>query len=101
MKLFYEKHIFFCTNLIEDKNKASCGSLNIAELRVYMKKKVKEKGIKGIRINSSGYLNRCNLDPVLVSYLQGVWFKVKNKKDIDLLIKQFLFKDKIVNKLLV
>ena len=77
MKLYYEKHIFFCTNLREDKNKVSCGSFNSAELRMYMKKKVKEAGIK------------------------GVWFKIKNKRDIGLLIEQFLIKDKIVNKLLV
>ena len=27
MKLFYEKHIFFCTNLGKDKDKISCGSI--------------------------------------------------------------------------
>ncbi|MAZ79986.1 MAG: 2Fe-2S ferredoxin [Gammaproteobacteria bacterium] len=101
MKLYYEKHIFFCTNLREDKNKVSCGAFNSAELRIYMKKKVKESGIKGVRINASGCLNRCKLGPILVAYPKGVWFKVKNKKDIDLLIEQFLYKDKIVNKLLV
>ncbi|MDA9654833.1 hypothetical protein N9T15_00075 [Pelagibacteraceae bacterium] len=77
MKLYYEKHIFFCTNLREDKNKVSCGVYDSTELRMYMKKKVKEAGIK------------------------GVWFYIKNKRDIDLLIEQFLLKDKIVNKLLV
>lgn len=101
MKLFYDKHIFFCTNKREDKNKISCGAFNSAELRVYMKKKVKELGIKGVRINSSGCLNRCNLGPILVAYPQGNWFKIRNKKDIDLLIEQFLLKDKAVKKLLV
>ena len=101
MKLYYEKHIFFCTNLRENKNKVSCGALNSLELRMYMKKKVKEAGIKGVRINASGCLNRCKLGPIMVVYPKGVWFKVKNKKDIDLLIEQFLLKDKIVNKLLV
>ena len=76
MKLYYEKHIFFCTNLREDKNKI-CGAFNSAELIMYMRKKVEETGIK------------------------GVWFKIKNKKNIDLLVEQFLYKDKIVNKLLV
>ena len=101
MKLFYKKHIFFCTNLRKDTNRASCGKLNSEELRAYMKKKTKELGIKGIRINSSGCLNRCKVGPVMVSYPQGIWFKVRNKKDIDLLIDQFLVKDTIVNKLLV
>ena len=55
MKLFYDKHIFFCTNLREDKNKVSCGAFNSSELRMYMKKKVKELGIKGVRINILTY----------------------------------------------
>ena len=101
MKLFYDKHIFFCTNLREDKNKVSWEAFNSSELRMYMKKKVKEVGIKGVRINSAGCLNRCKLGLILVAYPKGVWCKVKNKKDIDLLIEQFLLKDKIVNKLLV
>ena len=68
---------------------------------MYMKKKVKEAGIKGVRINASGFLNRYKLEPILVAYPKGVLFKIKNKEDIDLLIEQFLLKDKIVNKLLV
>tara|TARA_E500000331_G_C16860582_1_gene541788 strand:+ start:66 stop:371 length:306 start_codon:yes stop_codon:yes gene_type:complete len=101
MKLFYDKHIFFCTNLRKDKNKISCGAFNSAELRNYMKNKVKESGIKGVRINASGCLNRCKLGPVLVAYPKGAWFKIRNKKDIDLFIEQFLLKDKTVKKLLV
>ena len=101
MKLFYDKHIFFCTNLRKDNNKISCGLNNSAELRNYMKQKVKEAGIKGVRINASGCLNRCKLGPIMVSYPQGVWFKVKEKKDIDLLIEQFVIKNKLVNDLLV
>ena len=101
MKLYYEKHIFFCTNLRENKKKLSCGAFNSAELRMYMKKKVKELGIKGVRINASGCLNRCKLGPILVAYPKGVWFKIRNKKDVDLFVEQFLFKDKIDKKLLV
>lgn len=101
MKLFYDKHIFFCTNLRKDPNKISCGTNNSLELRNYMKQKVKEAGIKGIRINASGCLNRCKLGPIMVSYPQGAWFKVKDKKDIDLLIEQFLIKNNIDNKFLV
>ena len=101
MKLFYDKHIFFCTNLRKDKNKISCGAFNSRELRIYMKKKVKELRIKGVRINASGCLNRCKLGPVLVAYPRGAWFKIRNKKDIDLFIEEFLLKDKIEKKLLV
>ena len=59
MKNFYKKHIFFCTNQREDKNKRSCGSEEVNNLRLYMKEKIKKLKIKGIRVNSSGCLNRC------------------------------------------
>ena len=52
----------------EDKNKISCGKHKSQELRDYIKKRVKELAIKKVRINSSGCLNRCKLDPIVVSY---------------------------------
>ena len=91
----------FVPNIREDKNKISCGAFNSVELRIYMKKKVKELGIKGVRINASGCLNRCKLGPVLVAYPKGAWFKIRNKKDIDLFNEQYSLKDKTVKKLLV
>ena len=42
MSLFYKKHIFFCTNIRQDKNKRSCGSKEVLELRNYMKEKIKD-----------------------------------------------------------
>ena len=101
MKLFYEKHIFLCTNIREDKKKKSCGNLNSKELRNYMKKKVKELGIKKVRINAAGCLNRCKLGPVLVSYPEGTWFRVKNERDVDDFIESYIKKNKKEKRLLI
>ena len=94
MKLFYEKHIFFCTNLRKDKEKISCGKHNSQELRNYMKKRVKELAIKKVRVNSSGCLNRCKLGPIVVSYPEGSWYKISSKEDVDLLEEELLIKKK-------
>ena len=64
MSLFYDKHIFFCTNQRNDKKKKSCGSQNILKLRNYMKEKIKAAGLKSIRVNTSGCLNRCKKGPL-------------------------------------
>ena len=88
MKLFYEKHIFFCTNLRKEKAKISCGKHKSQELRNYMKKKVKELGIKKVRVNSSGCLNRCKLGPIVVSDPEGNWYKISSKEDVDLFIEK-------------
>jgi (2Fe-2S) ferredoxin len=99
MKLFYEKHIFFCTNL--RKEKVSCGKHNSQELRDYMKKRVKELAIKKVRINSSGCLNRCKLGPLVVSYPEGNWYKISSKEDVDLFIDELLIKRRTFKKNLI
>mgnify|MGYP001337290079 CR=1 FL=1 len=101
MNTFYKKHIFFCTNQREEKNKRSCGGEKVESLRLYMKEKIKLSGIKGVRVNSSGCLNRCKRGPLMVIYPEGVWFKVTNKKDIDLIIENYIKQDKLIKKLLI
>ena len=101
MNSFYKKHIFFCTNQREDKNKRSCGSEEVKYLRSYMKEKIKALGIKGIRVNTSGCLNRCKKGPLMVIYPEGIWLKVTNKQDIDLIIEKYIKENKLSKKLLI
>ena len=101
MNNYYKKHIFFCTNRRTEKNKRSCGSKGVDSLRLYMKEKIKLLGIKGVRVNSSGCLNRCKRGPLMVIYPEGVWFKVTNKKDIDLIIENYIKQNKLIKKLLI
>ena len=101
MGLFYKKHIFFCTNQRQDKNKRSCGSPEVSDLRKYMKKKIKDLGIKEVRVNSSGCLNRCKKGPLMVVYPEGIWMKVTNRTDIDLVIEEYIIKNNIIKKLLI
>ena len=37
----------------------------------------------------------------MVIYPEGVWLKVTNKKDIDLIIENYIKKDKLIKKLLI
>ena len=101
MKLFYEKHIFFCPNLREDKDKISFGKHRSQELRNYMKKRVKELAIKKGRINSSGCLNKFKLGPIVFSCPEGNWYKISSKEDVDLFIVKELIKRKPFQKNLI
>ena len=101
MSQFYKKHIFFCTNQRDDKKKRSCGSPEVTNLRKYMKGKIKALGIKGIRVSTAGCLNRCKKGPLMVVYPEGVWMKVTNKTDIDLLIEEYIKNNNIIKKLLI
>ena len=61
-KLFYGCHVFCCTNVRpEGHPRGSCARKNAVELRNYMKDKAKEMGLKEVRINTAGCLDRCEL----------------------------------------
>ena len=83
-RLFYRCHVFCCVNeREEDHPRGSCRRRGSVELRDYMKGKAKEMGLKGVRINQSGCLDRCELGPTMVVYPEGIWYRCSNNADID------------------
>ena len=88
---FYRQHVFCCVNQREAGHERGCcadnGSL---ELREYMKMRAKELGLKRVRINSSGCLDRCEKGPSVVVYPEGVWYRCENKEDVDEVLETHL-----------
>lgn len=83
-KSYYRLHIFACTNTRPDKHpRGSCAARGGQKLRDYMKASAKALGIEGVRVNSAGCLDRCELGPVVVIYPEGVWYGVQTTEDID------------------
>jgi (2Fe-2S) ferredoxin len=82
--LFYQHHVFCCTNRRADGHeRGSCAAKGSEQLRNYMKSKAKELGIPSTRINGAGCLDRCELGPVVVVYPEGIWYRCETKQDID------------------
>lgn len=82
--LFYQSHVFVCTNRRPDGHpRGCCASKGSEKLRDYMKARAKELGIRGIRVNSAGCLDRCELGPTMVIYPEGIWYKVTTAEEID------------------
>ena len=76
-KPYYEAHVFCCTNRRPAGHPRGCCAEKGSEaLRDYMKSKAKALGLKNVRINSSGCLDRCELGPTMVIYPEGVWYSV-------------------------
>jgi len=48
-----------------------------------MKGAAKKLGLKNVRINNAGCLDRCELGPTMVIYPEGVWYTCPTKADID------------------
>ncbi len=98
--LFYRQHIFCCTNRrAVGHAKGCCGSKGSEKLRHYMKTRVKELGLKDVRVNSAGCLDRCAAGPCLVIYPEGIWYRVENEDDVDAIIATHLQQGQRVTRL--
>ncbi|MDO8812670.1 MAG: (2Fe-2S) ferredoxin domain-containing protein [Gallionella sp.] len=100
--VFYDKHVFFCTNQREDGS-ACCNNHGAQKARDYMKNRVKELDIdkhqNNIRINTAGCMNRCDKGPVIVVYPDGIWYTYVDESDLDEIIEQHLKNGRVVERL--
>ncbi len=82
--LYYRIHLFACTNRRPDGHpRGSCAARGSERLRDYLKARAKELGLRDVRINSAGCLDRCELSPVMVIYPEGIWYSYHSTEDID------------------
>ena len=91
--LFYDLHVFLCTNeRPEGHKRGSCSLRGSVRLKDYMKARAKELGLAGehqrLRFQAAGCLDRCELGPVLVLYPEGIWYGVQSTDDIDAILTE-------------
>lgn len=99
---YYEAHVFCCTNRRADGHpRGSCAEKGGEALRDYMKSKAKALGLKNVRINSAGCLDRCELGPTMVIYPEGVWYSVANREEIDEVLEKHLVEGGRVERLML
>ena len=95
----YDYHIFCCVNERPASAVRECCKKKFINFKKSHEKKNNELGLKRIRVNQSGCLDKCELGPIMVIYPEGVWYTFKNIKDIDEIISEHLLKGKIVKRL--
>lgn len=101
-ELFYKCHIFCCTNeRPPDAPRGSCKARGAEPLRNYMKARVKELGIEGVRVNGAGCLDRCELGPTVVIYPEGTWYNYSSREDVEEIIEKHLKGGEKVERLLL
>ena len=66
-----------------------------------MKSRAKALGLKNVRINTAGCLDRCELGPTLVIYPEGIWYRVPTKEDVDEVLDTHLVKGGRVERLML
>jgi (2Fe-2S) ferredoxin len=100
-KLYYDKHVFFCTN-VRDDGRPCCAERGAQAAQKHAKNRIKQLGLNGhekIRINNAGCLDRCEEGPVLVVYPEGVWYTYVDNSDIDEIVDSHLVGGKVVERL--
>ena len=86
---YYSAHVFCCVNERPEGHPRGCCKRKGAEkLRNYMKARAKELGLKDVRINQAGCLDRCELGPTMVIYPEGVWYRVNSPADVDAILER-------------
>ena len=101
-KPYYEAHVFCCTNRRPAGHPRGCCAERSGEaLRDHMKSRARELGLKNVRINNAGCLDRCELGPTLVIYPEGVWYSCTTKADIDEVLETHLLKGGRVERLML
>ncbi len=88
---YFRAHIFVCCNRRPDGHRrGSCAARGSEDLRDYMKVRAKELGLRGIRVNQAGCLDRCEFGPALVIYPEGIWYSPKTRADVDEILEAHL-----------
>lgn len=97
---FYRYHVFVCGNeRPADHPRGCCKAKGSEKIRNYLKARVKELGLKDIRINQAGCLERCELGPCIVVYPDGVWYQVWSIADAERIVDEHLGSGRVVERL--
>lgn len=91
MNQYYEKHVFICENQRQEGERPSCGQSNNPILK-YLKQKQKEydKTNGKIRIQRAGCFDRCEEGPLIVSYPDGIWFRIRTIEDANRFLEHYI-----------
>ncbi len=98
--MYYQKHIFFCTN--QKENGAGCGNITGDSGFAFAKLYLQTLDLWGegkLRASKSGCLGRCKQGPVCVVYPDGVWYSYVDEDDVKEIIEEHLINNRIVDRL--
>lgn len=99
---FYDRHVFVCLNEREAGHpRGCCLDKGAEEIQGYMKAKARELGLKNVRINKSGCLDRCELGPNMVIYPEGIWYRCATTEDVDEVLQKHLVEGGRVERLML
>ena len=87
----FDMHVFICVHSrSEDAVRPNCCSKNSLNLLTELKKKVRDAGVNGIRVQKSGCLDYCEKGISCVIYPMSEWYSLQGEKDLDILLERIV-----------
>ncbi|HJM66760.1 MAG TPA: (2Fe-2S) ferredoxin domain-containing protein [Candidatus Thalassarchaeaceae archaeon] len=87
----FDMHVFVCGHSRTDEAaRPNCCSQNSLELLSELKKRVRESGTSGIRVQKSGCLDFCENGISCVIYPMEEWYSLSGKGDLEPLLNRIL-----------
>ena len=73
----FRLHAFVCTNQRDpQKARECCAAKNSLDVMTRLKRAAKSAGIKDVRVNKSGCLDKCEQGISCVVYPDGIWYTI-------------------------
>ncbi len=98
---FYDRHVFVCTNNRDAGHpRGCCGSETGEAIKDAFKREMRRAGLKKVRSNKAGCLDRCESGPCVVVYPEGVWYRIDDPStDVREIVEQHFIEGKVVARL--
>ncbi len=73
----FRLHAFVCTNQRDPKKpRECCAAKNSLDVMTRLKRAAKSAGLKDVRVNKSGCLDKCEQGISCVVYPDGIWYTI-------------------------
>jgi (2Fe-2S) ferredoxin len=87
----FDMHVFICGHSRpDDATRPNCCSKNSLGMLTELKKKVRESGVKGVRVQKSGCLDYCENGISCVIYPMAEWYSLQGEKDLEALLERIV-----------
>ena len=84
----FHRHAFICAHeRAEGASRPSCLPKDSLSLMRKLKQAVREKGMKGVRVQKSGCLDHCEFGPTCVIYPEATWYSLEADGAFDAVLK--------------
>ncbi len=94
---FYTRHVFICSNLVNDPR--CCAARGSNDLFLLLRQLVKKAGLKRVAVSKTGCMGRCMSGPALVIYPDNIWYAPRSTDDVERIVRSHLCDETIVTAL--